>query len=601
MLVSVPLLVAAFAVGRPEALPEPALPPSFDQTTAVQLATELARRYPDRSPGSEGARAAAGWVAARLGDYDLKAERRRFSVEVPGLGRRELENLVAVAPGRSPETIVVVAHRDNLGRSPGANDNASGTAALLELARTAGTAPRAHTLVFLSTDGGAYGGLGAAEFARHADETVKGLIGQAATVAAVVNLDSLAGGGRARIEFAADTARSPAAVLVASAEASVAAQTHTPPRRAAAVGQLVDLAFPFSLYEQAPFVAHGAPAVTLTTAGVRPAPPEGDTPERMSAAQLGALGRSAQALLTALDDAPELASGTASYVYAGSRLVRGWTIQCVLLAALLPFLAATLYLFARCRRRHIALGPALRSFRSRLGVWLWIGALFIVFAAAGVLPNGAARPINPDTAAAQRWPVLALAGLLALAAAGWLVAWPRLVPRRPATPAEERGGHLVAMLVLAIVALVVAAVNPFALVFVLPSLHAWLWLPHVADRDLPTRLGVYALGLAGPLLLLGSFAFRFDLGLDALWYVPALASVGYVPLPLVVAALVWAAGAAQAAALALGRYAPYPGPAERPVRGPIREALRRAILTRRRRKARAAVAESQAELRSLEQ
>ena len=43
---------------------------------------------------------------------------------------------MAVAPGQSPDVIVVMAHRDDTGVGPGANDNASGTAALLELART---------------------------------------------------------------------------------------------------------------------------------------------------------------------------------------------------------------------------------------------------------------------------------------------------------------------------------------------------------------------------------------------------------------------------------------------------------------------------------
>ncbi len=59
-----------------------------------------------------------------------------------------------------------MAHRDDLGLSPGANDNASGTGALIELARNVASTTLAHTLVFLSTDGGAYGSLGAAEFAR---------------------------------------------------------------------------------------------------------------------------------------------------------------------------------------------------------------------------------------------------------------------------------------------------------------------------------------------------------------------------------------------------------------------------------------------------
>jgi len=64
LLVALPLLLAAFTVGRPQPLPPPALPPAFDAVTAEQLARELARDYPDRSPGSDGFRAAGASSSA---------------------------------------------------------------------------------------------------------------------------------------------------------------------------------------------------------------------------------------------------------------------------------------------------------------------------------------------------------------------------------------------------------------------------------------------------------------------------------------------------------------------------------------------------------
>jgi hypothetical protein len=581
--VAVPVLVAAFSVGRPVALQQPRLPPSFDRTTAVQFTRELAGEHPVRSPGTAGAVGAADFVAAQLRSYRFTVERQPFTAEVPGRGRERFENIVAVAPvrpqdtaARSNETIVVMAHRDNLGAWPGANNNASGTAALLELARNIGTAAVAHTIVFVSTDGGVYGGLGAEEFARssdYADRTI-----------AVINLDAIAGRGSPRVEFAGDTSRSPASPLIATAEASILAQTQNAPERPGAGAQLIDLAFPFTLYEQGPFIARGTPAVTITTGGVRPDPSAGDTIASLDAASLDELGRSAQALLGSLDTAAEVTRGTESYIYVGSRLIRGWTVQFILLAALLPFLAATVDLFARCRRRHIALGPALRSFVSRLGVWAWAGLVFAFFTFAGLLPSGASRPIALDTPVAGDWPVLVLIVFTSLTTLGWLVARPQLVRRSEVARSDELGGHLAAMLVLGLVALVVAAQNPYALIFVLPSLHAWLWLPHVVDR-LEARLLVYALGFAGPLLLLGSFALRFELGFDAPWYLLALAAVGYIPLPLMLAFLAWGAVATQVGALAAGRYAPYPAREDRPERGPIRESVRQLVLLTRRTRA----------------
>jgi Peptidase family M28 len=578
------VLVAAFTVAAPDPLPPPRLEPSFDQTTAVAFASELARQFPDRSPGSTGAARATEWVSTRFADLGLQAERDEFTAELPGLGRVRLVNLIAVAQGRSPERILVLAHRDNTGRSPGANDNASGTAALLELARNVEVSRPAHTLVFISTDGGAFGGVGGARVASH-PEILRQRLGGGA-VLAVLNLDGIGGRTQPRLLFSGDAARSPAATLVATAEESVRAEMDAPPERPNAFSQLVDLAFPFTLHEQGPFVAEGTPAVTLTTGGERPQPAEDDTLEALDPNQLGELGRSAQALLGSLDEAAELARGTQSYVYVGSRFLRGWTIEFLLFSALIPAILATVDLFARLRRRHIPLAPALRSLVSRFGVWLWVGILLASFSLAGLFPNGESRPVSPDSDAAGDWPVTVLLVFVGLSTLGWLLARPRLAPRRRVGREEDLGGHLAAMLALVLVALVVAAVNPYSLLFVLPSLHAWLWLADVPRENVPLRLGIFLAGLAGPAILAGSFAVRLGLGWDAPWYLLALVSVGYVAPALVAAALAWAAIAGQIGAVALGRYAPYPVREERPPRGPVREGLRRLVLASRARRAR---------------
>ena len=81
---------------------------------------------------------------------------------------------------------------------------------------------------------------------------------------AVINLDALAGAGRPRLEFAGDTARSPPTSLVQTAAVASSSRPGGAVRDSA-LRQLLDLGFPFTLYEQAPFVARGIPAVTLTT------------------------------------------------------------------------------------------------------------------------------------------------------------------------------------------------------------------------------------------------------------------------------------------------------------------------------------------------
>jgi hypothetical protein len=579
LLVGIPLLVAAFSVHKPTPLPalQPALPPSFDRVNAVELASDLARLYPDRAPGTAGAVGAAEWFREQLAPYGLRVVSDRFRATVPGIGDRTLENQLVTVPGRSDDEIVVMAHRDDNGNGPGANNNASGIAALIELARVYGSpsGERAvgpqHTLVFVATDGGAFGALGATHFA----ETHRG------HVVATINLAALAGRGPPRIVLAGTEPRLASPVLVETAAQRVLEQAGQRPAHPGGLSQLVDLGFPYTLHEQGPLLAHGIPALTLTSGGERPPASFVDRPAALDGLRLAQLGRSAQQLLQWLDFGAELAPGTATYVYFGPRVLPGWAVELVLLAALLPFLFAAVDLFARCRRRHVPLGPALRSYRSRAGFWLWVVVVFEVFALIGVWPDAPAVPLPPDIPAATDWPIVALLGLLVLAGLGWLVTRQRLVPRGPVSATEELAGTTAALLVLAVIALLVVATNLFALVFILPSLHAWLWLPQVRTRPAWTRAAVLAAGFLGPALLLASFALRYDLGLDAPWYLLELTAAGYVKLPAVVIAAGWLAAAGQMTALTTGRYAPYPSARERPPRGPVREAVRSAVLTAR--------------------
>src|ERR671936_558377 len=496
LLVGLPLLIAAFSVAKPYVLPPPQLPSVFDTRGAADLANELSVDYPDRLPGSVGAVQAAAWFRDQLSPYGLDTRVEPFTASVPGRRRLHLQNIVTRVPGRSPATIVVMAHRDDSGAGPGANDNASGTAALIQLAR-AYSIPRTtpalhltpiHTLLFLSTDGGSLGGLGAAEFLSHAPER--------SDVVAVVNLDAIAGDARPRLEAGGDTPRTTSATLLETTGARVAKQFGRGPSRPSVLRQLIDLGFPFSLYEQAPFISREIPAITITTAGDRPPDPTRDTPARLNVTRLGQLGRAAQDLLQTLDQGLEFAQGASSYVYVGSRVIRGWAIELVLIAMLVPFFVAAVDVFARCRRRRIPLAPALRSYRSRLGVWIWVAVLFEFFALVGLWPGGADRPLSPTAHAAHHWPIAGTLLLGVLSLVGWLVARDRLLPRRPITAEDELAGETAALLCLCAVALLVVATNPFALLFLLPSLHAWVWLPQVRRATAAVRLGVLALGFA---------------------------------------------------------------------------------------------------------
>lgn len=584
LLVGLPLLLLAFSVARPSALQAPNLPPAFDAATAASLAKDLALRYPDRTPGTPGAKGAAAWFRRALKPYGFDVRPDRFTATIRGK-RTTLVNLVVEKTGLTPRAaIVVMAHRDGAGADGGLINNASGTAALIELARSYAPTAAAqrvslpYSLVFLSTDGAADGVRGATHFAAEP--------GARQNILGVINLDSIAGHGRPRLILNGSTPRSPAPGLVETVRAALAQEAGGDPARPSGLQQLFELAFPFSPYEQAPFVSRGIPAVTITTAGARP-PEARRQGGNLDLRHLRVIGLATQDTVDAMEEGVSLAQGPTSYVFLGQRLIRGWAIEIVLVAMLLPFLAGAVDLFARCRRRRIRIAPALRSYRSRMGFWGWTGGLFLVFGALGFWGRGGGHPPSLN---AVTWPGAALIVFVALAAGGWVVARSRLLPRREIRPEERLAGQSGALLALGVAGLLVAATNPFALVFILPSLHAWLWLPQVQTRHPAVRAGVFAAGLAGPFYLVWSFATHYGLGWDAPWYLAKLFAIGYAPLPMFLIGLGWLAVAGQLAALAAGRYAPYPAPHERPRRGPLREVFRTLFLAQRRR---AAVAEAQ--------
>jgi hypothetical protein len=550
-----PLLIAVLTIARPGPLPAPSLEPAFDGATASALTTELASEHPNRVPGSLDARRAADWFRDKLALYGLAVREDRWEEAVPGVGRAELENLASVVDGTLDDTIVFIAHRDNNGRSAGANDNASGTAALIELARayaTAGTTESArrplHTLVFLSADGGAYGSLGAARFVAHSP--------LARRAVAVVSLDGLAAGTPARLELSGLAGRSPPAALVRTAAERIEAEAGSEPTRPGLLNQLVSLALPFGYGEQATVLGAGVPAVRIATASDGGTRPGEDELEDLRPARLLRLGRASEALLTSLDASVALPTSTDGGLFLGHRLVRGWAIELVLLAAVVPFAAVAVDLLSRCRLRRLPLAPVWRALRRRFGLWLLLVVLLGVGAVSGALPTEPHLPPPPDQPPLDAWPVGALVIGIVVGALVWLRVRAQLIPRARPTVEEDLAAYAVAFVALLGVAAATALISPYGLVFVLPSLYAWLFLPGLRRRPGWMTDVVFGLGLIGPVLPVVVLGEQLDLGARAPLYAAALVTTGVVPWASTLVLAAWAAVAGLVGAVAAGRYAP---------------------------------------------
>ena len=160
---------------RPSAWPgrrrcRTAFPPAFDSASAETLAEEFSRFYPMRFPGSTGAKLAADWYRGQLSPYGL-------SVAIPAvLGRGPGVRAPPVRESRH-DGARPVRPADRRARAPGRprhrarrerqRDRNGGADRARALVRDAGRRARPsspgpiHTLVFVSTDGGALGGVGA--------------------------------------------------------------------------------------------------------------------------------------------------------------------------------------------------------------------------------------------------------------------------------------------------------------------------------------------------------------------------------------------------------------------------------------------------------
>ena len=150
-------------------------------------------------------------------------------------------------------------------------------------------------------------------------------------VVAVVNLDAIAGRGHGR--GSSSPATSPLAGAGARRDGGCADRSsRRAPRPAgrASSGSSSTSRFPFSLYEQGPFVAPRHPRGHADDRR-RPAADRRSATrrERLDRHALGQIGHATQALVGSLDQGLELAPRDGSYVYLGARIVRGWAIELV--------------------------------------------------------------------------------------------------------------------------------------------------------------------------------------------------------------------------------------------------------------------------------
>jgi Peptidase family M28 len=545
VVVLLPALIVLVGAHTPRTLPSAALPETFDGGSALSYTAGLVTTAPDRAPGSAGDARAASWIAdqfrlAGMAKVRIDTFRGRDADD----HSIAMQNVIAIEPGTSRQAMLLIAHHDAQSPGPSANDNGSGVGMLIELARTLVGTTAGKTVILASTDGALAGSAGARHLASEIPSDYQ--------VGAVIAIDAVGRDGPLRIRMDSDTVRQPAAGLVTGLRSILLSHGLVDVRIPSLGRQAAGLLAPLGIGEQAPFIGRGIAAVTLD--GSRPNTSSGlDQLTGMSASRMGKVGNAVQALVLAYEAGPAFESPASSYLLSSDRVIRGWTLQLLLLALVVPAVLPLLDLVARGTRRGIPLAAALRDLARRLAAPLVALAVLRFAGLIGAVPDLHAPPFPGDTAGVSLWvPGLALAA----SAVTWRLA------RRPAAQADARdpaaagvAGYLAALFGALVAAGLALLGNPYALVLALPALHLWLVLPSLARLGLVARLSIVGLGWIGPALLIVALAGPVSLGGSAPLWAVRLLSVGALPLGVVLSLAMLFAATSQLVAIVSGRYA----------------------------------------------
>lgn len=137
--------------------------------SAGRALDELRNLLGDETPhpvGSAANRAVKDRLIARLTELGLRPEEQRtIGCAAESATCAQVENVLAAIPGRTADTIVLMAHYDSVPNAPGAGDDGAAVAALLEVARIVKPgAPYRNTILLAFTDAEETGLLGAEAF-----------------------------------------------------------------------------------------------------------------------------------------------------------------------------------------------------------------------------------------------------------------------------------------------------------------------------------------------------------------------------------------------------------------------------------------------------
>lgn len=149
----------------------------FKGENAYEDLKHITKNFPKRDIGSDNAEKSGQWIEDRFKDLGFETRKEDFEVmsfnEDPVslsmndlYNRKKGINVIGISKGKKDDIVLIGAHRDTTGTIEGAQDNGTGTAVMLELARVLTSKSHQYTYMFLSFDGEEIGLKGSEDFVK---------------------------------------------------------------------------------------------------------------------------------------------------------------------------------------------------------------------------------------------------------------------------------------------------------------------------------------------------------------------------------------------------------------------------------------------------
>jgi len=346
---------------------------SFNPDSAYAYTKHLSVTIGPRPMGSANEQAALLWAKNKFAAFGADSAYVLKFTETIGRGGVVNTNSgtsVGIFRGETDSTIVIGGHIDSSGPEiPGANDNASGTACVIELARIWGQAPRHYTLVFAAFGAEERGLLGAKDFVDNYPDIDK--------VALMLQIDMA--GSEDDIVIMSETPTHKAPKWLVQDAFTIDHTLGYNSLQYETNFMSINNAFPIAGSDHAPFLDKNIPAIDFT-AGVNSSPIH-TSRDKFDFISKSALNRSGQIVNSLLQKyqaqgipAPRSGDYLLWQAFGSQFFLPSWTIPAINILALL--LGAWAFMHSRKNRLRIDKPERVRFSGTKLFLMLIIMAIF---------------------------------------------------------------------------------------------------------------------------------------------------------------------------------------------------------------------------------